>query len=116
HDLSLLAAKFRVEPQPPERRLLYRRRPLSPPLSPLVSPPSGHRTRGGRDGPLPPEMRDSAVSVAGNRPVSPKMRPRSLAWPNFFPAGIPARGQRTVRMSAETGDPAAVEIGMQVCL
>jgi hypothetical protein len=33
--------KFRAEPQPPERRLLYRRRPLSPPLSPPVSPPLG---------------------------------------------------------------------------
>ncbi len=31
--------KFRAEPQPPERRLLYRRRPLSPPLSPPVRPP-----------------------------------------------------------------------------
>jgi len=30
--------KFRTEPQPSERRLLYRRRPLSPPLSPPVSP------------------------------------------------------------------------------
>ena len=30
--------KFRAEPQPPERRLLYRRR-LSPPLSPPVGPP-----------------------------------------------------------------------------
>src|SRR6266576_5270736 len=28
-----------AEPQSPERRLLYRRRPLSPPLSPPVSPP-----------------------------------------------------------------------------
>jgi hypothetical protein len=33
--------KFRAEPQPPERRLLYRRRPLSPPLSPPVSPALG---------------------------------------------------------------------------
>jgi hypothetical protein len=33
--------KFRAEPQPPELRLLYRRRPLSPPLSPPVSPPLG---------------------------------------------------------------------------
>lgn len=33
-------AQFKAEPQPPERKLLYRRRPLSPPLSPLVSPPS----------------------------------------------------------------------------
>jgi hypothetical protein len=31
-------AKFKAEPQPPERKLLYRRRPLSPPLSPPVSP------------------------------------------------------------------------------
>jgi transposase-like protein len=30
--------KFRAEPQPSERKLLYRRRPLSPPLSPPVSP------------------------------------------------------------------------------
>ena len=30
--------KFKAEPQLPERRLLYRRRPLSPPLSPPVSP------------------------------------------------------------------------------
>jgi hypothetical protein len=30
--------KFRAEPQLLERRLLYRRRPLSPPLSPPVSP------------------------------------------------------------------------------
>ena len=28
-------AKFKAEPQPPERKLLYRRRPLSPPLSPF---------------------------------------------------------------------------------
>ena len=32
-------AKFKAEPQPPERKLLYRRRGLSPPLSPPVSPP-----------------------------------------------------------------------------
>lgn len=31
-------ARFKAEPQPPERKLLYRRRPLSPPLSPPVSP------------------------------------------------------------------------------
>jgi hypothetical protein len=32
-------AQFKSEPQPSERKLLYRRRPLSPPLSPPVSPP-----------------------------------------------------------------------------
>ena len=32
-------AQFKADPQPPERKLLYRRRPLSPPLSPPVSPP-----------------------------------------------------------------------------
>jgi transposase-like protein len=31
-------AQFKSEPQPPERKLLYRRRPLSPPVSPPVSP------------------------------------------------------------------------------
>lgn len=30
--------QFKAEPQPPERKLLYRRRPFSPPLSPPVSP------------------------------------------------------------------------------
>lgn len=32
-------AQFKAEPQAPERKLLYRRRPLSPPLSPPASPP-----------------------------------------------------------------------------
>ena len=32
-------AQFKAEPQPSERKLLYRRRPLSPPLSPPISPP-----------------------------------------------------------------------------
>lgn len=32
-------AQFKADPQLPERKLLYRRRPLSPPLSPPVSPP-----------------------------------------------------------------------------
>jgi hypothetical protein len=32
-------AVFKAEPQPPERKLLYRRRGLSPPLSPRLSPP-----------------------------------------------------------------------------
>ena len=32
---------FRLEPEPPQRKLLYRRRPISPPLSPPVSPPLG---------------------------------------------------------------------------
>ena len=36
-------AQFKAEPQPPERKLLYRRRPLSPPLSPPASPPLSHR-------------------------------------------------------------------------
>lgn len=36
-------AKFKAEPQPAERKLLYRRRPLSPPLSPPDSPPLSPR-------------------------------------------------------------------------
>src|SRR5436189_1202993 len=32
-------ATFKAEPQPPERKLLYRRRGLSPPVSPPLSPP-----------------------------------------------------------------------------
>jgi len=37
-------AKFKAEPQPPERKLLYRRRGLSPPLSPSLSHPLSPRT------------------------------------------------------------------------
>ena len=32
-------SKFEAEPQPPERKLLYRRRGSSPPFSPHLSPP-----------------------------------------------------------------------------
>ena len=44
HNIPLKAfgnwrAKFKAEPRPPERKLLYRRHALSPPLSPPVSPP-----------------------------------------------------------------------------
>jgi hypothetical protein len=35
---------------------------------------------------LPAETRDSAVSAVRSRAVSPKIPPRSLASPNFFPA------------------------------
>jgi hypothetical protein len=35
-------AKFKAEPQPPERKLLYRRRGLSHPLSPRLSHPLSH--------------------------------------------------------------------------
>lgn len=35
-------AIFKAEPQPPERKLLYRRRGFSPPLSPLLNPPLSH--------------------------------------------------------------------------
>jgi hypothetical protein len=34
--------KFKAEPQPPERKLLYRRRGLSHPLSPPLSHPLSH--------------------------------------------------------------------------
>ena len=52
--------KFRAEPQPPERRLLYRRRPLSPPLSPPVSPPLGPVTYPSSQsaGPIVPRPRE----------------------------------------------------------
>jgi len=36
-------AVFKAEPQPPERKLLYRRRGLSPPFSPQLSPPVSPR-------------------------------------------------------------------------
>jgi hypothetical protein len=39
------ASQFKAEPQPPERKLLYRRRRLSHPLSPPVSHPLSHPSR-----------------------------------------------------------------------
>lgn len=47
HDIPLKAfgkwrSQFKAEPPPPERKLLYRRRGLSPPLSPHLSPPLSH--------------------------------------------------------------------------
>jgi hypothetical protein len=52
--------KFRTEPQPPERRLLYRRRPLSPPLSPPISPPPSPGTYPSSElmGPIVPRPRE----------------------------------------------------------
>lgn len=52
--------KFRAEPQPFERRLLYRRRPLSPPLSPPVSPPPSPGTYRSSElaGPIVPRPRE----------------------------------------------------------
>ena len=52
--------KFRAEPQSPERRLLYRRRPLSPALSPPVSPPLGPVTYPSSQlvGPIVPRPRE----------------------------------------------------------
>jgi transposase len=57
-------AQFKAEPQSPERKLLYRRRPLSPPLSPPVSPPLSPRFRPGTypssplAGPIVPRPRE----------------------------------------------------------
>lgn len=47
HDIPLKAfgnwrSRFKAEPQPPERKLLYRIRGLSPPLSPHLSHPLSH--------------------------------------------------------------------------
>ncbi|MGE0769311.1 MAG: transposase [Hyphomicrobiaceae bacterium] len=52
--------KFRAEPQPPERKLLYRRRPLSPPLSPPASPPVSPVTYPSSwlEGPIVPRPRE----------------------------------------------------------
>ena len=53
-------AQFKAEPQPSERKLLYRRRPLSPPLSPPVSPPLSPGTYPSSElaGPIVPRPRE----------------------------------------------------------
>ena len=53
-------AKFRAEPQPSERKLLYRRRSISPPLSPPVSPPLSPATYPSSQpaGPIVPRPRE----------------------------------------------------------
>lgn len=54
-------AQFKAEPQQPERKLLYRRRPLRPPLSPPVSPPLN-----------PPFSPVSYISVRSGMPGTPE--------------------------------------------
>lgn len=56
-------AKFKAEPQPPERKLLYRRRGLSPLFSPPLSPPLSH--------PLSPMAYPSSSQV---EPIVPRPR------------------------------------------
>lgn len=57
-------AKFKAEPQPPERKLLYRRRGLSPPFSPPLSPTLSHPLSlmtypsSSRAGPIVPRPRE----------------------------------------------------------
>ena len=53
-------AKFKAEPQPPERKLLYRRRGLSHPLSPPLSHPLSHLTypSSWSGGPIVPRPRE----------------------------------------------------------
>jgi hypothetical protein len=57
-------AQFKAEPQPSERKLLYRRRPLSPPLSPPISPPlrppfgPGSYPSSSSEGPIVPRLRE----------------------------------------------------------
>ena len=53
-------AQFKAEPQSPERKLLYRRHPLSPPLSPPVSPSLSPVTYPSSQlaGPIVPRPRD----------------------------------------------------------
>ena len=60
-------AQFKAEPQPSERKLLYRRRPLSPPLSPPISPLS------------------SPVTYPSSRlasPIVPRVNRRDLVTPS----------------------------------
>jgi Transposase len=57
-------AMFKAEPQPSERKLLYRRRGLSPPLSPGLSPPLSPL--------LSPGTYPSSSSAAG--PIVPRPR------------------------------------------
>ena len=55
-------AVFKVEPQPPERKLLYRRRGLSPPFSPQLSPP------------LSPPLSPGAYPSSSAGPIVPRLR------------------------------------------
>jgi hypothetical protein len=86
-------AQFKAEPQPPERKLLYRRRPLSPPLSPPVSPP------------VSPGTYPSSL-LAG--PIVP--RPREGHRRRFTEADK----QRILEEAAQP-DTSAAEVGRRYC-
>jgi hypothetical protein len=69
-------AQFKAEPQPSERKLLYRRRPLSPPLSPPISPLLSPVT----------SMTTSCSSALRNSaPISRGPKPHCRQWRSSHP-------------------------------
>jgi Transposase len=105
-------AQFKAEPQPSERKLLYRRRPLSPPLNPPISPllSPGAYPSSQLAGPIVPRPREghrrrfsdadkqwildeaarpdaSAAEVAGRYGIAPRVLRR---WKQELAATAPA--------------------------
>jgi hypothetical protein len=89
-------AAFKAEPQPPERKLLYRRRGLGPPFSPQLSPPFSSPlsqklpclTYGVQSTPLNPGTYPSSCSAS---PIvaRPRNTPKArAAAPYRYPASI----------------------------
>jgi hypothetical protein len=62
-------AIFKAEPQPPERKLLYRRRGLCPPLSPLLSPGAYSSSSAGPIVPRPREGHRRRFSEADKHQI-----------------------------------------------
>jgi hypothetical protein len=62
-------SKFEAEPQPPERKLLYRRRGSSPPFSPLLSPGTYPSCAAGPIVPRPREGHRRRFSEADKRGI-----------------------------------------------
>jgi hypothetical protein len=84
-------SQFKAEPQPPERKLLYRHRGLSPPFSPHLSPPlspllgPGTYPSSSAAGPIVPRPREGhrrRFSEADNRSSLPCRRCKSWTHPS----------------------------------
>jgi hypothetical protein len=120
HGLSLKAfgnwrAKFKAEPQPPVRKLLYRRGGLSHTLSHSLSHPLSHVTypsswsdaASARPGPAWPARRCPCAYQCNPRPNGPSAREEASSWHALRPRHYAGsrRSSAEVQRCGQTPDP-----------
>ena len=98
--------KFKAEPEPSQRKLLYRRSQLSPPLSPPISPPSKP------GGLIPPRGRNAYCSAAARGASTPVQRSRQGLDPRRGSATRRERRQRRASLRDRSSRAASMEAGV----